>query len=107
MRLSKAVTKYRRLRTLRNKLKELAEKLDLRMSLIVLEPKLNKITEYHTDDLVKLVSIKDRMDYAMNKDSSIPAQSTLDLKIVSVDVMNSSNEGQPVTKIEKRYINKR
>lgn len=46
----KATTKYRRLQTLMNKIIQMSEKCDVSVNLIVKDHRLNRITEYHTND---------------------------------------------------------
>ena len=47
----KATTKYRRLQTLMNKIIQMSEKCgDMSINLLIKDKKLNKITEYHTND---------------------------------------------------------
>ena len=54
---TKATVKYRRLQTLIWKAFELSEKCGTSLSLIVKDKRQNKITEYHTDNDVKLENI--------------------------------------------------
>ena len=57
----KAVCKYKRQRTIVNKMLELAKVQDLKMSLLVYDPKKHKLQEIVTDEEMKLSSINDMM----------------------------------------------
>ena len=58
---NQAVAKYRRLQTLIKKVVELSEKCGIALNLLVEDRQLNKITEHHTDEQIKLDSIINRM----------------------------------------------
>lgn len=59
---NRAVMKYRRLQTLKTKMKELAGKCGLNMSLLVEDIRFNKVMEYYTDEKTTFESIRSRID---------------------------------------------
>ena len=53
-----AVKKYRRLRTIVKKVQELADLRDLKISLLIYNPRQHKIEEIYTDKCVKFAQVK-------------------------------------------------
>lgn len=74
-----ATLKYRRLQTLIKKSVEVSKLCNINLNLIIKDTKFNKITEYHTDDTVKLESIKQQL----LDDEKSP--SWLALRIISIN----------------------
>ena len=63
---NKAMNKFRRLKTIMKKMVQTSKLIGLPLSLLVLDKKLNKITEYTSESTIKLENIHEKMDLAKN-----------------------------------------
>ena len=90
---NRAVTKYRRLRTLQNKVKELSAKCNLRMSLIIEDSQFNKVTEYYSDELIKVENIVKRMQAKDATDTNHNGKNS-QIKLLSVNIFSKGKRGK-------------
>lgn len=91
-----ATTKYRRLKTLQKKILELSMMCGTSMSLLVKDPKFNKITEYHTSDDININSLVQKMGYGKN--DAIATPNTIRICSVNIfdklSILGNANESQ-------------
>ena len=93
----KATIKYRRLQTLIKKTVEVSQLCGISLNLLVYDKKFNRITEYHTDDTVKIESIQKELslDNTLNKGCSMKIKSVNATIKFQVD-KNTTNGSQIV-----------
>ena len=97
---NRAVTKYRRLHTLKSKMMELAEKCGLNMCLLVEDSHFNKIMEYYTSEKTTFESVRSRMGHS-HFETANQNQKLNALKMVSVKLLNAAKRDKSVAKSVK------
>ena len=98
-----AMTKYRRMKTLQNKVKELAEMCDLKISILVEDGQFHGIKEYYTDPSMMLENLRVRMGHFDVK-ATCKNTTTDFLKIKSVDLNNMVKRAKGISKNAKTEL---